>query len=101
MNKPRARLVAVNDKQGNELVLPPIQLRIPQLSERQIRSTHIPKFGPRTGTHPCATYRPHDDLINGLRHFGNYVAALFGAADDAPTAYNSRIDCALTHLEMH
>lgn len=89
----------MNDKQGNEIVLSPIQLRLPQLSERHLRSS-IPLYGPRTGTHPMAVYGPHDNPMNGLRHFGHYLSALFVAANDAPTAYHSRIDCALTHLEM-
>jgi hypothetical protein len=100
MRKAKAKVVAVHDRSGNEIILPPIHHRPDQPSQRQFRREAIPLIGPRTGSHPMAEYDPHLSLMNGLRHFGHYIATQFAAQDNAPVAFHSRIDGALTHLEM-
>lgn len=98
--KNRAKVVAVHDKSGNEIILPPIHHRPDQPSQRQFRREAIPLIGPRTGSHPMAEYNPHESLMNSLRHFGHYVASQLAAQDNAPVAFHSWIDGALTHLDV-
>jgi hypothetical protein len=92
----KAKVVAVHDRSGNEIILPPIHHRPDQPSQRQFRREAIPLIGPRTGTHPMAVYDPHQRLLDQLRQRGQ-IEKTQGCY---PPEYIRRIDGALTHLEV-